>query len=98
MLCLKSVILPQPGEMGNADAQFYLGRIYQEGEREEVGAYKGVERNLDEAVKWLSKAAAQGHERAAAALAERKKKTMNIQNFSSATPSMQWLTPRLFVG
>lgn len=65
--------LLKPAEMGNADAQFYLGRIYQEGEREEAGAYKGVERNLDEAVKWLSKAAAQGHERAAAALAEMKK-------------------------
>ena len=41
---------------GNAEAQFKVGEMYESG--------RGVEKNMDEAMKWISKAAAQGNQAA----------------------------------
>lgn len=55
-------------ESGNAEAQFYVGCIYEQGETESEQEFRGVEKNLDEAKRWYSKAAEQGFERALQAL------------------------------
>ena len=39
---------------GNAEAQFKVGEMYESG--------RGVKKNMDEAMKWINKAAAQGNQ------------------------------------
>lgn len=56
--------LLKPAEEGNADAQFLVGRIYEDGELVNESEYQGVTKDLDKAAEWLAKAAEQGHERA----------------------------------
>lgn len=65
-------------ESGNAEAQFYVGCIYEQGETENKRAFKGVVKNYDEAVKWFSKAAQQGFEKAIQAL-----ERLNHQGFDT---------------
>ena len=55
-------LLEKSAGQGEAEAQFALGFMYYNG--------WGVAVNREEAIKWLHKAAQQGHARAAQALAE----------------------------
>ena len=43
-------------QKGNAEAQFKVGEMYEAG--------RGVEKNMEEAMKWINKAAAQGNKAA----------------------------------
>lgn len=65
-LALKYLL--RPAEEGNACAQYYVGCIYETGEKENEKEFKGVKPNPNEAAKWFAKAAAFGHEEAAKAL------------------------------
>lgn len=65
-LALKYLLTP--AEEGNACAQYYVGRIYETGEKENEKEYKGVAENPVEAARWFARAAALGHEEADKAL------------------------------
>lgn len=65
-LALKYLLTP--AEEGNACAQYYVGRIYETGEKENEKEYKGVAENPVEAARWFAKAAELGHEEASKAL------------------------------
>lgn len=54
----------------NAEAQYYLGMMYHDGE--------GVEKNIDEALKWWKKAMKNGHQEAAFSFSELQTSTKNI--------------------
>lgn len=58
----------KPAEDGNADAQYYVGCIYETGEATKEKEYKGVAQDPAEAARWFARAAALGHEEAAKAL------------------------------
>lgn len=60
--------LLKSAETGNACAQYYVGCIYETGEKESETEYKGVTQNYDEAAKWYARAADLGHKEAAHAL------------------------------
>lgn len=53
----------------NAEAQFYLGIMYHDGE--------GVEKNRDEALKWWKRAMKNGHQEAAYRFSELQTSTKN---------------------
>lgn len=57
-------------KQGHAEAQFYLGLIYEEG--------RGVKQNLNTAFQWLREAAKQGHEEAQYHLGRKHKKVLDV--------------------
>jgi uncharacterized protein len=54
----------------NAEAQYYLGMMYRDGD--------GVESNLDTAITWWKKATREGHQDAAYAMSEFKTSTKTM--------------------
>jgi TPR repeat protein len=46
-------------EQGNRDAQFHMGESY------ELGIFRGLQTDMNQAMSWYKKAAAQGHSGAA---------------------------------
>lgn len=58
----------KPAEAGNADAMFYVGCIYETGEKESKSEFRGIPQDPAEAARWFARAADLGHKRAAEAL------------------------------
>jgi TPR repeat protein len=56
------VFYPLAAYERNAEAQFYLGMMYHDGE--------GVEKDIDKAIGWWKKAMREGHQEAAYSLSE----------------------------
>lgn len=54
----------------NAEAQYYLGMMYRDGD--------GVEKSLENAIKWWKKATREGHQDAAYAMSEFKTSTKTM--------------------
>ena len=66
----QQTLLMKAAELGNADAQFHLGKMYLSGE--------GIAKNNAQAVVWLKKAANQGHE-----LAQQALRTISVENYQT---------------